>query len=58
MPFSSKLKSSKETNEQFIRDIYELAAKCSWTDTAVKQDMIKTRLLADMLDKGCLEICS
>ncbi|KAF6038468.1 hypothetical protein EB796_003223 [Bugula neritina] len=49
--FSSRLQASKETNEQFIREIYELAAKCSWTDTAVKQDMIKTRLLAGMLDK-------
>lgn len=49
--FSSRLQASKETNEQFIREIYELAAKCSWTDTVVKQDMIKTRLMAGMLDK-------
>lgn len=49
--FGSKTQTGKETNEQFIRDTYELATKCRWEDE-VKQDMIKTRLLAGMSDKS------
>ena len=48
--FGSRVQLPDETNEQFIRNLHELAAKCGWEDR-FKTDMLRTRLLAGMKDK-------
>jgi hypothetical protein len=40
-----------ETNEQFIRNLHELAAKCTNWNQEHRNDMLRTRLLAGMRDK-------
>ena len=42
-----------QTNEQFIRELYEMAGKCGFTEE-VKDIMPKMRLLAGMRDKALL----
>ncbi|XP_067940192.1 uncharacterized protein [Watersipora subatra] len=49
--FGSRLQLAGETNEQFIRNLHELASKCSWNDDQ-RNDMMRTRLLAGMRDKA------
>lgn len=49
--FSSRVQGPDESNEEFIRDLYELVAKCGWS--ADQQAlMLRTRILAGMKDKA------
>ena len=47
----SRVQQADESNEQFIRNVHELAAKCGNWDQAHRNDMMRTRLLAGMRDK-------
>ena len=47
---SSCVQKMGQTNEEFIRELYELAGKCDFSDEQNKS-MIKMRLLAGMSDK-------
>jgi len=48
--FGSRVQQVGESNEQFIRNLHELAMKCSW-DENHRNNMLRSRLLAGMLDK-------
>ena len=48
--FSNRVQRPEESNEQFIRNLHELSVKCGWDDE-VRQNMLKTKLLAGMSDK-------
>lgn len=48
---SSCVQKKGQTNEEFIRELYELAGKCAFSDEQNKF-MLKMRLLAGMLDKN------
>ena len=45
------MQDSYETNEEFIRDIYEMPSKCGFTKDE-NNKMIKIRLLAGMKDRA------
>lgn len=49
--FGSRTQQAEETNEHFIRSLYELIDKCSGWDQAHKNDMLRVRLLAGIKDK-------
>ncbi|XP_067947271.1 uncharacterized protein [Watersipora subatra] len=47
----SRVQLPDESNEKFIRNVHELAVKCSNWDDRHRQDMLRTQLLAGMKDK-------
>ena len=49
--FSSRVQGPTETNEEFIRALYELVAKCGWNE-AQQELMLRARVLAGMSDKS------
>ena len=49
--FSSRIQGPTESNEEFIRSLYELADKCNW-EPAQQTLMLRTRILAGMKDKS------
>lgn len=48
---SNRAQGAQETNEEFIREIYEMSSKCGFT-AEENTKMIKMRLLAGMRDKA------
>jgi hypothetical protein len=48
--FNGRSQLEKETNEEFIRNLYELVKKCGYDD-AQQESMLKMRLLTGMRDK-------
>lgn len=48
--FSGRAQAADESNEEFIRALYELVTKCGWPD-AQQQLMLRARILAGMRDK-------
>lgn len=49
--FGSRMQAPEESNDQFIRSLHEMAAKCTGWDQNHRDDMIRTRILAGMRDK-------
>jgi hypothetical protein len=48
--FSVRVQGSEESNEEFIRALYELVAKCGWPEEQQRL-MLRARILAGMKDK-------
>ena len=48
--FSNRVQGIDESNEEFIRSLYELVAKCGWSADQQKL-MLRARVLSGMKDK-------